>query len=264
MRTIDLRYEIDYNDKAVDLAPKFITANGENINIAILDTGIDSSNTYVNKQIKAKVNFTSKNIEACNDIAGHGTFCAGIINANDGNILGVAPKANIYVVKVLNDRKHGCAEWIVKGIKWCIKNKIDIVNMSLGFKTDNYKMHNIMQQAYKNNITLVAAVGNDEENGIEYPAKYDEVFCVTSIGSKIPIDKDFILAAGGNNVISTFLYNQYATASGTSFATAKVTGALALIQSSAKKKYGYRFTNKELKKFIIDNVYFDGTTYRFF
>ena len=222
MKIVQLNREIiDYGVKLIAPLKQWNTTCGENINVAVLDTGIDYTHEDLKTNIKGGINFTSSNREDYIDRAGHGTFCA--------------------------------------GIDWCIHNDIDIINMSLGFDKDYPKLHEAVVRAYNNNIVMLAAVGNNKlEPDAEFPARYEEVIGITAIDNMKHIAKFNTLgskvevAAPGVNITSTYLNNQYAIGSGTSFAVPHIAGAIALIQSNALKLMGHKMKNGEIRKFIQD------------
>lgn len=262
MKIVQLNREIiDYGIKLIAPLKQWNTTCGENINVAVLDTGIDYTHEDLKANVKGGINFTSSNREDYIDRAGHGTFCAGIIGAaaNGVGIIGVAPKVNLYAVKVLNDKSQGTLNWLLNGIDWCIHNNIDIINMSLGFDKDYPKLHEAVVRAYNNDIVMLAAVGNNKlEPDAEFPARYEEVIGITAIDSMKHIAKFNTLgskvevAAPGVNITSTYLNNQYAIGSGTSFAVPHIAGAIALIQSNTLKLNGKKMKNVEIRQFIKD------------
>ena len=118
-----------------DLSP---TKSGDgsgsvNSDIAILDTGIDTSHPdlFVYKQVTF-VSGTSSG----NDDNGHGTMVAGVSAAKDNSqgVVGIAPGARLWAVKVLDRNGEGFDSDIIKGIDYVTdhKNEIDSVNLSFG------------------------------------------------------------------------------------------------------------------------------------
>ena len=216
---------------------------GEGIKVAILDTGIDLNHPDLITNIKKTANFTRSH-RGVEDVQGHGTHVAGIVAGvdNDRGIIGVAPHAEIYAAKVLGDNGSGSYEDIIEGIEWARKNKVDIINMSLGTHIKPpKKFHDAIKRAYEDGIILIAATGN-ENTKVGYPAKYDEVLAVSAI------DRDFERAnfsnyglkneiiAPGVDILSTYRNGKYAKLSGTSMATPIITGAAALLASYIKKR----------------------------
>ncbi|MCY1119850.1 S8 family serine peptidase [Bacillus pumilus] len=224
------------------------------VKIAILDSGINKSHKefkdltfYEYNAIKPK-----KSIE---DEYGHGTAIAGIIAATGEEIKGISQNAIIYDVKVLNKNGKGKVEDVVKGIKWCIEQKVDIINISFGFGKDYDELRNVIKSALDNNITITAASGNTLGLTVEYPAKYDGVLSISSLNEKLKIDPisakgkiDF--SAPGVNIKTTDIHGGYTKVKGTSFATAFATGAIGCLYS--KKYKSKENVHQTLKKNTVD------------
>lgn len=236
---------IDWGLKALNVYDVWAETKGEGVKVAILDTGCIKHPDLKNN-LAGGANFTSDDVNDYEDRAGHGTHVAGIIAAenNEFGVVGVAPKAQVYAVKVLGDNGSGSYEMIAKGIDWAIENKMDIISMSLGSNYDSPILHDAIKKAYAKNITIVAAAGNDgdtyDDNDIDYPGRYEEVICVGAINkylerSWFSSDGDELdIAAPGQDIYSTHLDNKYAILSGTSMATPFITGVLALLISKHK------------------------------
>jgi subtilisin len=105
----------------------------DNVKVAIIDTGIDLDHPDLKDNIKGGFNALKKNKPA-NDDNGHGTHIAGIVAAvdNDIGVIGMAPDADLYAVKVLDSSGNGYVSDVIEGIDWAINNDIDILNMSVG------------------------------------------------------------------------------------------------------------------------------------
>jgi subtilisin len=219
---------------------------GEGVSIAILDTGIKSN--HKDLKIRGGINIInhSTNYE---DDNGHGTHIAGIIAR-------IAPKAELYSVKVLNKKQIGSYENIAKGIEWAINNDIDIILMSFGGSKDSRILKEAIKKADSENITLIASTGNTalSNNSITYPAKYEEVIAVGAItennerwvGSNT--GKELTVMAPGHKILSTSIDGNYTIRSGTSLAAAHVAGGLALLLS-----YNPLLDNKDLREIIIQS-----------
>ncbi|WXA44782.1 S8 family serine peptidase [Bacillus paralicheniformis] len=76
------------------------------------------------------------------DLNGHGTHIAGIINS-------IAPKADIYAVKVLDKKLSGSYDDLIKGIQWAIANNVDIISMSLGGDKKSESLHKAIKEAHQ-------------------------------------------------------------------------------------------------------------------
>ena len=218
---------------------------GLDVNIAVLDTGIGP---HPDLTIVDGVTITNGVAIAGSpyvDDNGHGTHVAGIIAAmkNDIGVVGVAPKANLYAVKVLDSSGSGYVSDIVAGIDWAIDHNINIINMSLGSSSYSSLLKEEVDMAYSKGILLVAAAGNSGTkrttiDNVEYPAKFESVIAAaatdvnnfrasfSSTGTEVEV------SAPGVNIKSTYLNNSYATMSGTSMATPMVAGDLALLKQA--------------------------------
>ncbi len=229
--------------------------NGNGINVAILDTGIA---THPDLVISGGVSFV-QGVTSYNDGNGHGTHCAGIIGGigimapNNYNVFGVAPKANLFAVKVLADNGTGYLSNVIAGMDWCITNKIQVVSMSLGSNDSPIAAYSqAVKKCQDSDITVVCASGNEFIDQtfpwVGAPAnsyidgKSNE--CPIAVGA---IDSNSIIAnfssrggktlewnqiadvAPGVGIYSTYLDNVYATMSGTSMACPHAAGFAALL-----------------------------------
>lgn len=256
---------IDYGVKSINAMSQWSETQGENINVAILDTGIDYTHKDLIERVKGGANFTTNNIVDYMDKNGHGTFVSGIIGAskNGSGVIGVAPRANLYAVKVLNDEGRGNPLWIKDGILWSIQNSIQIISMSLGYDKESSEAYEAIKEAYKKGIIMISATGNDPtRNFVDFPARYPEVIGVTAIDQYEQVGNfcnrdggcNIELAAPGIDIISTYLNNTYAVASGTSFACPHITGAITLLQAKAFRRYGRFLTLNEIKLLLEMNT----------
>jgi len=232
---------------------------GEGVSIAVLDTGCDFKHQDLSTNIIFKKNkpigFNAvKNNNDIIDKQSHGTHCAGIIAAakNGVGIIGVAPKAKIIPIKVLNDDGAGEIEWIIAGINWCIENakiyNIKILSMSLGATLGDIRLKNALITAKEKGLITICAAGNEGNfEDLGYPARYAEDKLCIAVGAIKSNKKitDFSntgkgmtkmgIVAPGFNVLSCIPNNKYAVFSGTSMAAPHISGLLALAVSKHLK-----------------------------
>ena len=143
---------------------------GTGINVAIIDTGINYNHPDLQDNYKGGYDFVNGDVDPLDD-NGHGTHCAGIIAAadNDVGVIGVAPEANLYSLKMLDSIGSGYTSDLIAAIEWAIEthndtdssNDIQIISMSLGSSSGVPALEEACSQAYDSGILLVAAAGND-------------------------------------------------------------------------------------------------------
>lgn len=243
----------DYSDSwsIVHIGAEVAAMNGikgTGVKVAILDSGIDYNHPDLKENYKGGYNFAYDNNDPFDDTRlGHGTHVAGIIAAKDNGtgVVGVAPDASLYAVKVLNGGMLGSTSDILSGIEWAISNKMDIINMSFGVPFDplNYSqaVEDACQKAYDAGIIIIAAAGNSNQPTVDYPAAFDSVIAVSATAvndSRAPFSNygtKVELAAPGMDIKSTVPGGGYAVISGTSQAAPHVAGVAALLLSAGIK-----------------------------
>lgn len=211
---------------------------GTGMKVAILDTGIDYNHPDLAGNYRGGYDFVFNDNDPYDDNRfSHGTHVAGIIAAEENGVgvIGVAPEAELFAVKVLDGGGFGREDWIIAGIEWAVLNGADIINLSIqGPHSQGLK--DACDAAYNAGVLLVAAGGNSLAGGgpVKYPAAYDSVIAVTGTdpsdlpGYFSPIGDALELAAPGVDVLSTVAGGGYDYLSGTSQAAPHVTGAAAL------------------------------------
>jgi len=156
-----------YLEKSVPLIgadiPRGKGFEGNGTKIAIIDTGIDYNHHDLfgfgpNGKVIGGYDFVD-NDEQPMDTNGHGTEVAGIIAA-DGNLKGVAPKAKLLAYRVSATGESVSSEFIVNAIHRAIKEKVDIINISLGVNKTNEELDRAVSEAVRNGIVVVTAAGN--------------------------------------------------------------------------------------------------------
>lgn len=228
--------EIPWGIDRIDADEIWFENTGEGIKVGILDTGINIDHPDLAANFMGGINFVNPK-KTCNDDNGHGTHVAGTVAAisNEIGVIGVAPKAHLYAVKVLDRSGSGYLSDLIDGLDWCIKNDIKVVNMSLGTTADIQSFHEAITNAYNHGITLVAAAGNEYPGPVNYPAAYSKTIAVSAINESDQMayfsctGEEIDLAAPGVNILSTYKRGGYKILSGTSMATPHVTGVAALV-----------------------------------
>ncbi|GLY11656.1 S8 family serine peptidase [Pseudobacillus badius] len=211
------------------------------LKIAILDSGIDGEHPDLAGRVKKEYNALDDGA-GVRDEFGHGTAVAGVIAAshNDTGIKGMNPLADIYSVKVSNDKGVSEVASLVKGIEWCMKEKVDLMNISLGLSRNSEELERAVNQAIDAGIVIVAAAGNNYMTGTDYPAQYPKVLSVNAVTHDYAADEAYAgygkidAAAPGESILTTVPGGGYKVFSGTSMAAAYTTGMVSLIMSENK------------------------------
>jgi thermitase len=216
-----------------------ISRGTENIEIAVIDTGVDLNHPDLVHSIAKGYNVIEDN-DLPHDDNGHGTHVSGIIASETDNFEGVAGISwfnKIMPVKAMRAEGYGTSFDIARGIIWAVDNGADVINMSLGNYQPSEVLKEAIDYAYKKNVVLVAAAGNDSTNQPSYPAAFPEVLCVTAVDWNGNIaqfsnyGEHVDVAAPGVDIASTYLDKQYAALSGTSMASPHVAALAGLIRS---------------------------------
>ncbi|WP_030691797.1 S8 family peptidase [Streptomyces globisporus] len=225
---------IDQAETAGDEKYTYPDAGGEGVTAYVIDTGVRISHQDFGG--RAAHGFDAvDNDDTADDGNGHGTHVAGTIA---GTAHGVAKKAKIVAVRVLDDNGSGTTEQVVAGIDWVTKNHSgpSVANMSLGGGVDE-ALDAAVQRAIASGVTFAVAAGNESSDaGQGSPARVPEALTVAS-STKDDEQSDFSnfgavvdLYAPGSDITSDWNDSDTGvkTISGTSMATPHVTGAAAL------------------------------------
>jgi len=172
----------------VGAAPGLSAYTGTGIGVAVLDTGLDLRQT----DLRCASNSFSSYGASAQDDNGHGTHVAGIV-AGLGvapGVVGIAPGAVLYAVKVLDAHGNGYDSDVIAGLNWIEQNAtncdppIRIVNMSFGRSSSRFDsvLHAAVASVVAAGITVVVAAGNDPNRlvGDTVPAGFPEVIAVAS------------------------------------------------------------------------------------
>ncbi len=218
---------------------------GAGVIVAVLDTGIDLFHPGLFGRLTDSTkrwNFVNNNNNV-NEISGgagygHGTAVAGIV-------LQVAPKATIMPLKVLDANGAGDLDNVIAAIDYAVRNGARVINISLGSHQFSDALWTVINNAIANKVYVVAAVGNEAQtDAANYPAAlgYVQPGYMIGVGSVNANDQlssftnrggDVFMYAPGENVPTLAPNFQTANATGTSFSTPLVAGALALAYGEA-------------------------------
>ena len=243
-------------------------AKGANVNVGILDTGIDASHPDLKGKVAAFAEFNSLGRQISTkprDSDEHGTHCAGTIAGGNasGRSIGMAPEAKLFAALVLDGEKGGTDAQVLAGIDWALSHDVDVISMSLGGLMMDPETPPTYTEAILSSIEqgvpVVAAIGNEGHQTTGSPG--NDLFAL-SIGATNNedrpagfsggrtqvirnsdyIDKKFLplpytkpeISAPGVSVMSSVPGAKWKAFSGTSMATPHVAGAIAQLLSATR------------------------------
>jgi subtilisin len=234
-------------------------STGAGVKVAIIDSGIEVGHPSVGEIAGAvaidydpDAHTLVRFIEGPHeDLFGHGTACAGIIR-------NLAPDCEIYSVRVLGERLTGKGVVFAAGLRWCIDNGMNVVNLSLSSgKRDYFDLfHELADEAYFRNVMLVSAVNNIPKPS--YPSLYSSVFSVAAHGRKDPFSFDYNpsppveFGAPGIDVEVAWSGGSRCLATGNSFAAPHIAGIVTRILG--KHRGLTPFEVKTILRAVADNA----------
>ncbi len=261
----DPKYREQWHLEMIGMKDAWELSQGDGVTVAVIDTGIayeDHGEFKVVPDLKgtkfAKGYDFVNDDEHANDDHGHGTHVAGTIaqRTNNGEgVAGVAFKATLMPVKVLDQNGMGTAADIAEAIRWAADHGAKVLNLSLGGGGRSEVMASAVAYARSKGAVVVCAAGNAGRGVVEFPAAYPGAVAVSAVGPSGDLafyssfGKDLDIAAPGGdkrqgdaggvlqNTIargdpsrSTYEFYQ-----GTSMATPHVAGVAALLFAAGAK-----------------------------
>ena len=256
------------SDPSLGAAEAWTQSRGDGVVVAVLDSGLqldhpdlaanlwtnpgerpgngvdDDHNGFVDDVHGANLLNRSGDVD---DDRGHGTHVAGIVAAIAGNGVGgsgLAPRAQIMAVKVLDGGRVSDSSLLAEGIRYAVDQGARILNVSLNGETSTRELDQAIAYAGSRGATIVASAGNAGRNidlVPSYPAASPNpaVLSVTASGERGQLLAfanrglgSVDLAAPGTDIVSTSIGSGYDTRSGTSMAAPHVSAALALLAAA--------------------------------
>jgi serine protease len=261
----DPQYASQWNLKQIHMEQAWDITQGEGAVVAVIDTGIAYENYGEFKQVPdlAGVKFVPgydfvNDTEHANDDNSHGTHVAGTIaqaTNNGEGVAGIAFRATLMPVKVLDADGYGNSVDIADAIHWAADHGAKVINMSLGGGGASKLMADSVAYARKKGVVVVCAAGNAGRGVVEYPAAYPGAVAVSSVGPQGNLapyssyGKEIDIAAPGGDksqgeqagILQQTIDPSdpskavYAYFQGTSMATPHVAGVAALLWSAGAK-----------------------------
>jgi len=217
------------------------TTKGLGTTICMIDTPVDIYHPTLSGALIETLDLVKYDPNN-NDAMLHGTSVAGVL-VSQNKFIGVAPKAKLYAISAFSGTKNkpsqleGTSSNIAKAIDSCIQHDVDIINLSFTGGRDSL-VEKLVKKAIEKGITVIAAGGNGGNIGSTiYPAQIPGVLATTAVGADNKLfdmaDKGTYIdyAAPGVNILTIAPKGKYKIATGTSFASAHLSGIAALLRS---------------------------------
>lgn len=206
-----------------------LASDNSSVDIAVFDSGIDishpdltvSGGVHFYSVANANGTITSYSDNNYSDDYGHGTHVAGVIAAsnNDFGVIGVAPGAKLWSIKVLDSNGDGYASDVIKGLEWVAEraSTFEIINLSLGGAGYSQAYRTAIKNCVAKGIVIFAAAGNDSRDVYGYdrifgtsddevPAAFPEVAAVSAFADSdgLPGGFGYTTNYGADDSYATF------------------------------------------------------------
>ena len=184
------------------------TTQGEDINVAVMDTGVHSEHFALAGRVSDFVMIDPLarriKVDPYFDSARHGTHVCGTIaggKSPDGTAIGVAPRANLFVANVIN-RGSGDLAMLLEGISWAIEKGADIISMSLGFAYYEPHFAAVFQEIIdRYGILPIAAIGNENHGNSSSPGNAHTALSVGAMERMTGTDVKVSAFSGGVSLV---------------------------------------------------------------
>jgi type VII secretion-associated serine protease mycosin len=238
-----LYHPTPWAQRALNFERAWPITEGAGVTVAVIDTGVDGSQPFLKGAVLPGFDVVNGGGVADTDCNGHGTLVAGLIAGRHlpgFGFAGVAPEARILPIREANSTGNSTAQVLAKCIIAAVDRHAQVINVSITAALPSVALDEAVQYAIDKNVLVVAAAGNDfqQGNGPQYPADQPGVLAVGAVdaaGQRAGFSEAVsyvAVVAPGTDVIGPGAGNVgLVSNSGTSFATAYVSGVAALVRS---------------------------------
>ena len=231
--------------KTLDVAGAWTYANGAGVTVAVIDSGVDANHPDLVGQVLPGLDLVDPEGNGDADLVGHGTTVSAIIAGrgdDNAGVIGIAPKARILPVRVLDQRnRYDDAIIVAKGVRWAVDHGARVINLSLGGNGSSAALAAALDYAFAKDVVVVACTGNvsaSSTSGVWYPAREPGVIAVAGMEQAGDVlwsgsitGKETVVTAPATQLVGARAGGGYWRVQGTSFAAPMVAGTAALIRS---------------------------------
>ncbi len=243
-----------------------VTQSASNVKIAVIDTGVDYNHPDLSGKVIKGYDFVENDNDPM-DEHDHGTHVSGIAAANTNNgigMAGLAPKASILAVRVLDEGGSGTLDDVAQGIRYAADQGAQVINLSLGGLLGTQTLREAVDYAWNKGSVVIAAAGNESSAKPSYPAYYSNAIAVaaTDQSDTIAYFSNYgtwvDIAAPGVSIYSTVVGGGYEKFSGTSMAAPVVAGVAGLLAAQGRSASDIRTALED----TADNVTGTGVLFQ--
>ncbi|MGK5679634.1 type VII secretion-associated serine protease mycosin [Actinoplanes sp. URMC 104] len=229
----------------LNVADAWTYANGSGVTVAVIDSGVDADHPDLQGQVLSGLDLVDEKGDGDTDLVGHGTTVSAIIagrNDDANGVVGIAPKAKILPVRVLDeDNRYSDALIVAQGVRWAVDRGARVINLSLGGNGSSAALAAALDYAFAKDVVVIACTGNtsaSSSTGVWYPAREPGVLAVAgmerdgqALWSGSITGKETVVTAPATQLVGANTGGQYWKVQGTSFAAPMVSATAALIRS---------------------------------
>jgi type VII secretion-associated serine protease mycosin len=229
--------------KTLDIADAWAYSVGTGVTVAVVDSGVDAHHVDLDGQVLSGLDLVDPQGDGDTDLVGHGTTVAALIAGkdDDNGVIGIAPKAKILPVRVLDqENRYDDALVVAKGVRWAVDHGARVINLSLGGSGNSAALAAALDYAFAKDVVVVACTGNasaSPSTGVWYPAREPGVIAVAGMERDGDVlwpgsitGKETVVTAPATQLVGA-RPSGYWRVQGTSFAAPMVSGTAALIRS---------------------------------
>ncbi|MFI5932446.1 type VII secretion-associated serine protease mycosin [Actinoplanes sp. NPDC051494] len=246
--------------KTLDVAGAWVYSSGEGVTVAVIDSGVDADHVDLKGQVLKGLDLVDPGGDGDTDLVGHGTTVSAIIAGrgdDDEGVVGIAPKARILPVRVLDrENRYDDAMIVAKGVRWAVDNGARVINLSLGGNGSSPALAAALDYAFAKDVVVVACTGNlsaSTSTNVWYPAREPGVIAVAGmekdgnvLWSGSITGRETVVTAPATQLVGA-RPDGYWRVQGTSFAAPMVSGTAALIRSRWPTMSAGEVVNRILK-----------------
>lgn len=219
---------------------KIASKPGRQVLVAILDTGLSPNQPYLWEKVDSCLNVIENGVlpydlphnsdtnkdGVYDGMTGHGTMVAGVLDQ-------ISPLSRFVIVRVADSDGMASAWSVIKGLAFSVKAGAEVANVSLGTLNNIPAMSDVIEWCANQNLTVVAAIGNNAKPLACYPARISKAICVGGLlpnSTKAPFSNwsgVCLVSAPATGIVSQDWTGKMANWSGTSFSTPMVSGTIA-------------------------------------